>query len=113
MGRLKTPEITDDIEVLKGTIVRLMDVSHLRALDASVLLEAMTRLPFTTELVFDKIFGRWIFSNVDEDDWSKVMKGHKVSGPNFTFVELTPEMAVIKGIHYYYHTRIDQTGADK
>lgn len=108
MGKLKTPEITDDNTVLEKTIVEMMGVQPIRAMDPSVLFDAMTRLPFTTELVFDKIFGRWIFSNEDEDDWSKVMDGHKTSGPNFTFVERAPELAIIKGIHYYYHTRIKQ-----
>lgn len=108
MGKLKTPEITDDNTVLEKTIVEMMGVQPIRAMDPSVLFDAMTRLPFTTELVFDKIFGRWIFSNEDEDDWSKVMKGHHVSGPNFTFVADQPEQAIIRGIHYYYHTRIKQ-----
>lgn len=86
----------------------MMGVEPLRVWDLSVLTEAMTKLPFSTELVFDKIFGRWIFTNEDEDDWSKLMEGHRVSGPNFTFVSKDPEGAIIRGIHYYYHTRIKQ-----
>lgn len=108
MGRLKVPEITDDHTHLTKTIVEMMGVQPISAWDPAVLFDAMTRLPFTTEIVFDKIFGRWIFSNMDEDDWSKVMNGCQVSGPNFTFVADQPEQAIIRGIHYYYHTRIKQ-----
>lgn len=108
MGRLKTQEITDDLNVLALTISEMMDVSTSGAWDMAVLLDAMTKLPFTTEIIFDKIFGRWIFTNGHEDDWIHLMSGHKVSGPNFSFVSSQPDIAIIKGIHYYYHTRIKQ-----
>ena len=108
MGRLKIPEITTDSDVLSQTIMDMLGVDRLRAWDAASLFEAQQMMPFTTYLVFDKIFGRWVFTNEDEDDWCRLMSGHHCSGPNFSFVESTPEMAMINGIHYYYHTRIKE-----
>lgn len=107
VGKIKIQEITEDIEVMTRTISEMMHVSSNRSWEPSVLFDAMTRLPFNTEIIFDKIFGRWIFTNEDEDEWSRVTKGYHISGPNFTFVSTeSPEQAIVRGLHYYYHIRI-------
>lgn len=85
----------------------MMDVSATKALSIETLLKAVTRLPLSTVLHFDKIYGRWIFSNQSDDEWPKLFrKAHKVAGPNFTFVDEIPEMAIARGIYYYYHTKL-------
>ena len=85
----------------------MMDVSSSKALTLEVLFQAVAKLPLSTTIYFDKIFGRWIFTNQDQDDWPKMIrKAHKVAGPNFTFVDDVLEMALARGIYYYYHTKI-------
>ena len=85
----------------------MMDVTEAKALTIEILLKAVTKLPLNTVLHFDKIYGRWIFSNQSDDEWPKMHKrAHKVSGPNFTFVDEVPEMALARGIYYYYHTKL-------
>lgn len=107
MGKIKIQPITNDLTVLKKTIVGMMYVEPIKALDLGVLTDAMTRLPFNTELVYNKIYGYWIYTSQHEDEWSKLpLLPFRTCGPDFTFIESCPEMAIIKGIHYYYHTRI-------
>lgn len=85
----------------------MMDVKEDKALSIEILLKAITKLPLNTVLSFDKIYGRWIFSNQDSEEWPKCERvAHKVSGPNFTFVDTIPEMAIAQGVYYYYHTKI-------
>lgn len=98
---------TESKPQLEATICEMMGVSAGKALSIEILLKAITRLPLNTVLHFDKIYGRWIFSSQSDDDWPKVTrKAHKVCGPSFTFVDEIPEMAIAKGIYYYYHTKI-------
>jgi hypothetical protein len=101
--------ITESRTHLEETLSEMMDVSTTKALSIENLLKAMTKLPLSTVLHFDKIYGRWIFSNQDQDDWPKwIKKAHKVSGVNFTFVDEVPEMALAKGLYYYYHTKLKE-----
>ena len=100
-------KFTDDETILRKTISEMMDVHPNGAFNLHILFNAMTMLPFKTEIIYDKIYGRWVFTNQHEDDWEKVEIGcNNTSGPNFTFTEQTPEMAMIKGMHYYYHTKL-------
>lgn len=101
--------VTESRVRLEQTICEMMEVSEYKALTVEVLLKAVTRLPLNTCIHFDKIFGRWIFSNQDQEEWPKaVRKAHKVSGPNFTFVDEVLENALARGIYYYYHTKIKE-----
>lgn len=94
---------------LEETLSEMMDVPVWQALSLEVLMMAMMRLPLQTRLAYDKIFGRWIFSNQDEEDWPKeVRQGQRVSGPNFTFIADHPAMAIAQGVYYYYHTKIKE-----
>ena len=108
MGKLKIQPITADEKVLTQTIVDMMGVAPIKAFDPGALFGAMKMFPFSSEIFYDKIQGRWIYTNEPEDYWPDGQTGHNVSGPNFTFIEQEPEMAMIKGIHYYYHTKVKQ-----
>ena len=99
--------VTESRTQLEDTISEMMDVSVAKALSIEILLKAITKLPLSTVLHFDKIYGRWIFTNQDEDYWPRVVRSaHRVAGPNFTFIDEVPEMAIARGIYYYYHTKI-------
>jgi len=99
--------VTESRTKLEETISEMMGVKEAKALSIEILLRAIVRLPFNTVLSFDKIYGRWIFSNQADDEWPRwVRNAAKVSGVNFTFVDEIPEMAIARGIYYYYHTKI-------
>lgn len=108
MGRNKIPSITSDEHLLRETMVNMIGVSSLTALSPSSLFIAIEMLPLQTQIIYDKIYGRWIFTTEHEDDWASLLEGNHCSGANFSFVEKSPEIAMAKGIHYYYHTRIKQ-----
>lgn len=96
-------EIGDYIE----TICEMMSVQTHIALSINVLLQASRRLPFNTSLTYDHLNGRWIFSSCEDDDFiPDGIRGFHVSGPNFTFCDMSPDMAIARGIHYYYHLKI-------
>lgn len=99
--------VTESRTLLEETLCEMMDVTEAKALTIETLTKAMMRLPIPSMLHFDKIYGRWIFTNQDQEEWPKVLrKAHKVSGPNFTFVDEVLEMALARGIYYYYHTKL-------
>ena len=99
--------VTESTSQLEETLSEMMDVSTTKALSIEVLVKAVMRLPVNTTINYDKIYGRWIFSNQDQDEWPRVIrKGHKVAGPNFTFIDEVLEVALARGIYYFYHTRV-------
>lgn len=102
----KTPLITRDEELLSQTICDLMgDQDLFKPLATSNLFLAVERLHFSTHLYFDKMIGLWCFSSMSEECWPKDYKSF-YSGPNFTIYEHTAEMALARGVHYYYHLKI-------
>lgn len=104
--------VTSNRITIEETLCEMMNVSPAKAWSLEVLLHAVTLLPIRTCLHYDKIYGRWIFTNQDEEDWPKpgfgtvTKSAYKAAGPNFTFVDEHPEMALGRGIYYYYHTRV-------
>lgn len=85
----------------------MMEVSPTKALTSEVLIKAVMRLPIRTTISYDKIFGRWIFSNQDEDEWPKAIRyADNAFGPNFTFIDEVFEQALARGVYYYYHTKV-------
>lgn len=99
--------VTENRHQLEETLSEMMDVSVTKALSIEVLTKAVMRLPVNSIIKYDKIFGRWIFSNQDEDYWPKMVKqGHVVSGANFTFIDEVLEVALARGIYYFYHTKV-------
>ena len=106
MGKLKIQPITNDQKLMAETICEMLGISsHTSAFSMNTLVEAMKKLPVSTTLHFDKIYGRWIFANHHSDEWPATeLVDYSVSGPNFAFSERSPELAIAKGIHYFYHT---------
>ncbi len=103
---MKNDPKTRDSVAISETIAEMMDCKCTEAFSIDILTDAMTRLPFNTTLCFDKIYGRWIFSNQDESFWPNGLPDYQCYGPDFTFVDHTPDMAIARGIHYYYHKKI-------
>lgn len=102
MAKIKA--ITKDITEVESTIMQMMNVPRSKSLALETLMDGIMKMPFDVTIHYDKIWGLWFCSNQHEDDWPKEV-GHKTSGPNFTFVEMTSEMALAKAIHYYFHTQ--------
>ena len=101
--------MTNDTEKLQATLSEMTGGPEHSALSLNNLTDAMIMLPFDTWLVFDKRFGRWMFSNEDRDDWpDPTFNNDRVSGPNFTFVDNNPEMVIARAIYYYYHLKIKE-----
>ena len=99
--------VTENQNQLEETLSEMMDVSLTKALSIEVLIKAVMRLPVRTTIHYDKIYGRWIFSNQDEDQWPRVIKkAHIIAGANFTFVDEVLETALARGIYYFYHTKV-------
>jgi len=108
MGVLKIDPLTNDDEVIKDTICKLMGLKfRAKAFSFPILMNAIEKMPFCSTLSYNKIYGRWEFSNYQEGEWlSDKQKFNKVGGLNFTFAEANPETAIARGIHYYYHTKV-------
>lgn len=100
----KVKAITTDITEVESTIMQMMGVPRSKSLALETLMDGIMKMPFDVTVHYDKIWGLWFCSNQDPEGWIKKV-GHQVSGPNFTFVEITSEMALAKAIHYYYHTQ--------
>jgi hypothetical protein len=106
--------VTSNRLAIEETIAEMMSVSQVKALSLETLLQAVAMLPLRTCLHYDKFYGRWIFSTQDESEWPKPnlkqphKSAHKVSGPNFTFADEHPEMAIARGVYYYYHTKVKE-----
>jgi hypothetical protein len=100
-------KLSNDIDEITQTIMDLTGASRLKALGTDNLLNAMELLPFDTTLTWDKINGRYAFSNEGEDEWRLIedQVGHQVYGPNFSFVGPDRELVIAKGLHYYYHKK--------
>ena len=102
----KIPLETRDEELLAQTIKDIMeDQDIFKPLGTTNLFMAMERLHFPTHLYFNKIMGKWSFSNLSQEQWPNDLKT-KMYGANFTIFDETAEMAIARGIHYYYHLRI-------
>lgn len=102
----KIPIHTNDEELLSQTICDIMGNQDLfKPLATTNLFMAMERLHFSTHLYFDKMQGKWCFSNLPEESWPKERRSD-FSGVNFIITEFTAEMAIAKGVHYYYHLKI-------
>lgn len=100
--------LTRDTEILSQTICNILkDKDLFQPLDAHNLLMAATRLHFSVSLHWDKIFGRWVFTNMSKDEWSNQSKDI-VELDQFAFSDITAEMAMARGIHYYFNLRIDE-----
>lgn len=102
----QVPLMTRDESLLSQTIRDIMDDQALSyPLGTTNLFMAMERLHFPTHLYFDKIYGHWCFSNLPPDMWPLNYKD-QLNGANFTIFDLTAEMAIARGIHYYFHLKI-------
>lgn len=101
--------VTENRQLLEETLAEMMDVSITKSLSIEVLLQAVVKLPVRTTISYDKIYGRWIFTNQDEDLWPKMIrKTQVVAGANFIFIDEVVEMALARGIYYYYHTKVKE-----
>lgn len=104
----KIPMHTRDEVLLSNSIRKVLDDESLAyPLGTSSLFMAMERLHFPTYLYFNKLFGMWCFSNLPENMWPLDFKD-SFAGANFTFFDVTAEMAAARGIHYYYHLKIKE-----
>jgi hypothetical protein len=98
--------VTENKSLIEETLSEMLEIPREKVFDLDQLLRGLMLLPCNSYMHYDKISGRWIFSNQDEEDWPKwVQIGHKVAGLNFTFCDLTLEMAIGRGLYYFYHTR--------
>lgn len=105
MGK-KIPLDTRDEDLLSQSICDIMDDQDLFIPMATPnLFMAMERLHFSTHLYHNKMLGRWCFSNREHHDWPDEKKT-KCIGTDIVIYDHTAEMAIARGVHYYYHLKI-------
>lgn len=95
----------DEIELGQTIKDLLGNQSLMSPLDAHYLLLAVTKLPFSVTFFFDKIYGKWITSNIHPDQWSGYSS---YSGPNATVYAESFEKSAAGFIHYYYHLKLKE-----
>lgn len=109
----KIPLVTRDTELIQTTVRKILGLKNNVRLGSHHFLDAMMLVPISTCLHFDKIFGKWTFSNQEPDEWPKgaIMKDI-TQDSQFTFCAFTPEQAIGMGLHYNFHRKMDHVPDD-
>jgi len=101
----KVDIFSQDSKVLDKTLKDILGLEYLlQPMSSENIISAIEKLPFTMHIIFSKITGKWICTNVGVD----VAARTKTSfiGVNFTVTDFTMEKACARAIHYYYHLKI-------
>lgn len=98
--------ITLDESIMADTVREMLDDPRLHEpLEVHYLMDCLQMLPFNITIYLDKIYGRWVVTNMGLDH-IRENSSTEFSGPNFTAIENNLELALAKSIHYYYHSKM-------